>query len=105
MKLLTRSETQRALSMREAIEVVKRAFAELSTGKANSPLRTAVPLPNHDGLTLFMPAYLGESDALAVKIVSIHQRNPERDCPEFTPWWLGLIRPQENRWLSWTADI
>jgi len=81
MKLLTRSETQRALSMRETVEVVKRAFAELSTGHANSPLRTGVPLPNHDGLTLFMPAYLGESDALAVKIVSIHQRNPERGLP------------------------
>lgn len=78
MKLLTRSEVQRALSMREAVEVIKRAFAELSSGNANSPLRASVALPNHDGLTLFMPAYLSESDALAVKIASIHDRNPER---------------------------
>lgn len=81
MKLLSRSEVQRALSMHEAVEVVKRAFAELSCGNANSPLRASVALPNHDGLTLFMPAYLSESDGLAVKIVSIHHRNPERGLP------------------------
>ncbi len=81
MKLLNRSEVQRALSMCEAIEVIKRAFAELSTGNAKSPLRTSVALPNHDGLTLFMPACLGESDALAIKIASIHHRNPERGLP------------------------
>lgn len=81
MRLLTRSDVQRALSMREAVEIIKRAFAELSTGKAESPLRAAVAQPKHDGVTLFMPAYLGESDALAVKIASIHNRNPERGLP------------------------
>ena len=81
MKLLNRSEVQRALSMREAVEVVKRAFAELSSGNAKSPLRASVALPNHDGLTLFMPAYLSESDALAVKIASIHDRNPKCGLP------------------------
>ena len=81
MRLLTRSDVQRALSMREAVEIIKRAFAELSTGNAESPLRAVVALPKHDGVTLFMPAYLGESDALAVKIASIHNRNPERGLP------------------------
>jgi alanine dehydrogenase len=81
MRLLTRSDVQRALSMREAVEIIKRAFAELSTGKAESPLRAVVAQPKHDGVTLFMPAYLSESDALAVKIASIHNRNPERGLP------------------------
>lgn len=81
MRLLTRSDAQRALSMRQAIEIIKRAFAELSTGKAESPLRSVVAQPKHDGVTLVMPAYLSESDALAVKLVSIHHRNPERGLP------------------------
>ncbi len=81
MKLLIRSDVQRALSMREAVEIIKLAFAELSTGQADSPLRTAIAQPNHDGVTLFMPAYLSQSDALAVKIASIHNRNPERGLP------------------------
>lgn len=81
MRLLTRSDVQRALSMREAVEIVKRAFAELSTGNADSPLRAVIAQPNHDGVTLLMPAYLSQSDALAVKLVSIHNRNLERGLP------------------------
>ena len=79
MRLLTRSDVERAITMRDAIEIVKRAFAELSTGSANIPLRVAVPQEKHDGVTLFMPGYLSDSESLAVKIVSVHNRNPERD--------------------------
>lgn len=67
--------------MREAVEIVRNAFVELSTGRADIPLRTALPQPSHDGLTLVMPGYLSESDALAVKIVSIHNRNPQLNLP------------------------
>lgn len=81
MRLLNRSDIQHSLSMREAVEIVKQAFIELSIGKANSPLRTAIPQVKHDGLTLFMPAYLSEADALAVKIASIHNRNAEHGLP------------------------
>ncbi|MFN0112938.1 MAG: ornithine cyclodeaminase family protein [Blastocatellia bacterium] len=81
MRLLTRSDAQNSLSMREAVEIVKRAFVELSTGKAESPLRTAIAQPKHDGLTLMMPAYLSEADAMAVKIVSIHNRNSQLGLP------------------------
>lgn len=81
MRLLNRSDVQHSLSMREAVEIVKHAFIELSSGSADSPLRTAVPLQKHDGLTLFMPAYLSEANALAVKIASIHNRNAERGLP------------------------
>src|SRR5262245_60955422 len=81
MKLLTRSDIQQSISMREAVEVVKLAFGELSTGRADIPLRTALSLPKHDGVTLFMPGYLSDSESFAVKIVSVHNRNPERNLP------------------------
>ena len=81
MRLLTRSDVERAISMRDAIEIVKRAFVELSTGSANVPLRIAVPQEKHDGVTLFMPGYLSVSESLAVKVVSVHNRNPERYLP------------------------
>lgn len=81
MRLLSRYDVQRALSMREAIEIVERAFIELSTGRADIPLRTALPQPEHEGLTLFMPGYLSDSGALAVKIVSIHNRNSQLNLP------------------------
>src|SRR5499426_1638894 len=81
MRLLTRSDVQKSISMREAVEVVKRAFIELSTGRADVPLRIALSQPKHEGITLFMPGYLSDSDSLAVKVVSVHDRNAERDLP------------------------
>ena len=67
--------------MREAVGAVKRAFVELSTGRADVPLRIALSQPKHDGITLFMPGYLSDSESLAVKVVSVHDRNTERGLP------------------------
>jgi len=81
MRLLTRSDVQRSISMREAVEAVKRAFIELSTGRADVPLRIALSQPKGAGVTLVMPGYLSDSESLAVKVVSVHDRNAERDLP------------------------
>ncbi len=81
MRILSRSDVQQAISMQEAIPIVRAAYAQLSTGQAVVPLRVPVPLEKHDAVTLFMPAYLGDSDALAVKIVSVHNRNPSAGLP------------------------
>lgn len=79
MIILNAEEVQRALPMREVIEAMKKAYASLSNGEAEVPLRTRLPIPRHDGLSLFMPAYVGgESEALAVKIVSLFPGNPQR---------------------------
>lgn len=81
MRLLTRSDIQRTLSMRETIEILRPTFAALSTGQACVPPRLVVPQERHHGVTLFMPAYLPETEALAVKVVSVHHQNPTRDLP------------------------
>jgi ornithine cyclodeaminase/alanine dehydrogenase-like protein (mu-crystallin family) len=81
MRLLTRSDVQRSISMREAVEAVKRAFIELSTGRADVPLRIALSQPKGAGVTLVMPGYLSDSESLAVKVISVHDRNAERDLP------------------------
>jgi ornithine cyclodeaminase len=66
--------------MRAAIEAVKRAYAALSAGEAVVPLRTRLPIPNSEALSLFMPAYVRSTDeqALAIKVVSLFPTNPER---------------------------
>jgi len=81
LRVLSRDDVQRAVSMAQAIEAVKGAFAQLSSGRANVPLRTQLPVPKHNGITLFMPAYLEETDSLAVKVVSVFPDNPERSLP------------------------
>jgi alanine dehydrogenase len=81
VRMLTRQDVQRALSMPRAIEAVKGAFAQLSAGQADVPLRTALDVPRHNGVTLFMPAYLSADDAMALKIVSVYNDNPDRGLP------------------------
>ena len=81
LTVLTRADVQQAVSMAQAIEAVKSAFAQLSAGRANVPLRIQLLVPKHEGVTLFMPAYLEETDSLAVKVVSVFAGNPGRGLP------------------------
>ena len=81
LRMLSKQDVQRAVPMRQAIEIVKGAFAQLSSGKAVVPIRTQLPVEKHEGVALFMPAYLSESDDLAVKIVSVFPRNLDRGLP------------------------
>jgi alanine dehydrogenase len=81
MLILTAAEVQKALPMKDAIEAMKRAYASLSDGKAEVPLRTRLSVPPQDAVSLFMPAYVQteSGDALAVKVVSLFPKNPERE--------------------------
>ena len=80
MLILNADEVRRALPMRQAIAAMKDAFASLSNGTAVVPLRTRLPIPGHDALSLFMPAYMksDSAEALAIKVVSLYPQNLER---------------------------
>jgi ornithine cyclodeaminase/alanine dehydrogenase-like protein (mu-crystallin family) len=76
LTLLSANDLRVALPMPAAIAAMKAAFAELSAGQAQVPLRTAVRVPPADGVTLIMPAWLPGS-GLGAKIVSVFPRNVE----------------------------
>jgi len=80
MLILTADEVRKALPMTEAIEAMKKAYASLSDGTAVVPLRTRLPIPNSEALSLFMPAFVNSSEgnALAIKVVSLFPTNPAR---------------------------
>lgn len=80
MLILTSADVRKALPMNEAIQAMKQAYASLSDGKADAPMRTRLPIPAHDALSLLMPAYVQtqDSEALAVKVVSLFPQNPSR---------------------------
>ena len=80
MLILTAEDVRKALPMSEAIEAMKSAYASLSGGTAVVPLRTRLPIPNSEALSLFMPAYVHSADgqALAIKVVSLFPTNPAR---------------------------
>jgi alanine dehydrogenase len=81
IRILSREDVQQALPMGQAIEAIKAAFAQLSTGQADVPLRAALEVDRHNGVTLFMPGYLAEDDQMAVKIVSVVNDNPTKGLP------------------------
>ena len=81
LRILSCEDVRRALPMRQAIEAMKGAFAQLSTGQADVPLRVALNVPRHHGVTLFMPAYLADDDRMAIKIVSVFDDNPAQGLP------------------------
>jgi ornithine cyclodeaminase/alanine dehydrogenase-like protein (mu-crystallin family) len=74
--ILSAAEVRRALPMPAVIASQRRAFAALATGQAVLPLRTPVPIPGEEAVTLFMPARVAGD--LGAKIVSIFPRNPAR---------------------------
>ncbi len=70
----------RALSMRQAIDAMRSAFAQLSSGDADVPVRTGVE--GGDTLALFMPGWLPNERALGTKVVTVTPGNAARGLPQ-----------------------
>lgn len=81
LRILSANDVRQALPMSAAIEGMKEAFAQLSGGQADVPLRARVNVPKQEGVALFMPAYMMDSDDLAVKIVSVFPQNVNKGEP------------------------
>jgi ornithine cyclodeaminase/alanine dehydrogenase-like protein (mu-crystallin family) len=83
MLILNSTEVRQALPMAECIEAMKQAYAALSAGTAEVPLRMRLPVKPHEGFSVFMPAFVDEKDgqSLAVKIVSVFSKNPAKNLP------------------------
>ena len=82
MLILNASEVRKALPMTAAIEAMKSAYAALSSGKAEVPLRIQLPVPPQEGVSLIMPAFVSAGDeALAIKIVSVFPKNRAMGLP------------------------
>lgn len=75
LRVLSASDVRQALPMSEAIQGMKQAFAQLSAGQAQMPLRSRIQ--NQHGTLLLMPVYLEQADSLAMKLVTVfpHNRN------------------------------
>ena len=81
IRVISQSEISQLVSMAQTIEIVKQAFAQLSTGDADVPVRNQLEVAQHNGITLFMPAYLRQTDQLGIKIVSVFPHNREAGIP------------------------
>ncbi|HWQ11798.1 MAG TPA: ornithine cyclodeaminase [Roseiflexaceae bacterium] len=78
MRILTAEDVRRAVPMPAAVDAVAAAFAQLATSQAVVPLRVPIGQQQHDSHTFFMPALLGASGGLGIKVVSVFPHNAER---------------------------
>lgn len=81
MLLLSKEDIKKVFSMNDAVEADKKAFALVAKGKCDSPLRTKILAPKHDGCFLFMPAYAEEMETAALKTVNIFPHNVDIGLP------------------------
>src|SRR5215218_2566582 len=70
---LDESTVGRLLSMEEVIAAMERALADFSSGTVIQPVRTMLPVAEHQGFLGLMPAYTGS--ALGTKVVAFYPRN------------------------------
>ncbi len=75
--ILNKKDVMSILEMNDCMDMVEKAFAELSNGTAVLPLRIGIN-PTSDGSALYMPSYLKEMKALACKVVSVYKNNPTK---------------------------
>ena len=79
--ILTKSDLEKVLTMKEVIEVVETAFSELTRGTATLPLRTGITLSEEAGWMGVMPGYLEKMGSLSTKIVTVFEKNLEKKLP------------------------
>ena len=74
MKILDENAVRGLLNMAELIPATAAALADLSSKKAVQPVRTVLPVADHNGFFGVMPAYNG---ALGAKIVTFYPQNKD----------------------------
>ncbi len=75
MLILTRSDVERLLPMRECIALMADALAARARGETIQPLRTPIRLPDGSGILVSMPAWVATPPALGVKVISVFPGN------------------------------
>ena len=68
-------EVREYLSMTECIRVLEDALKALNQKNALNPLRSSLWLPDKRGLLAIMPGYLGSSEVMGIKTVSVFPGN------------------------------
>lgn len=94
MLLISKEDIMKHYSMREAIEADKKALVAYSSGRSTVPLRTNLAIPEVNGQSLYMPAYVqGSQPSLGIKIVSVYPENSKKNLPN-VPATMIVLNPE-----------
>ena len=78
---LSADDVRRALPMREAIEAMREAFAQLARGEVTLPARARLDAPAEHGLALVMPCHSAAQKLFSVKFITLFDNNAQRGLP------------------------
>ena len=81
MKHFTEQDIRRKIPMLTAIELMRTAFQQLSSGGAIVPIRTVIDSHDHSGRALFMPSYSAAFGLFGLKMVSVFNNNADKNLP------------------------
>lgn len=81
MLILSAAQVKELVEMREAINLMESALAEFSGGHAVMPVQATTRILPRGGLMLSMPAFMGKTDALGSKTLTIYNGNPQKGLP------------------------
>jgi len=81
MLILNRQEVEKLLDLNRLVEALGPAMAELSAVGVSMPPRPVVRVPVWEGLLAVMPVFLGSTQTLATKLVSVFPENPALGLP------------------------
>ncbi len=74
MRIISRSDVERLLPVKECIEVMARAMRATSRGDVTLPIRQFMPVPGTTGKLAIMPGTLGDPDCFGIKLVCKYDR-------------------------------
>ncbi len=80
-RVFSAADVRAALPMRKAVEVMREAFHDVSSGEVTAPLRTHMRLASHHADVLVMPSHTPRLDRVGAKVISLHPGNAERGLP------------------------
>ena len=92
---LDEAAVDRLLRMEEVIPAMERALADFSSGKVVQPVRTMLPVVEHEGFLGLMPAYTGA--ALGTKLVAFYPHNTDVPTHHAT---ILLFKPETGEPLA-----
>src|SRR5258706_5437630 len=79
MLIISQQEVVELLPMDECMAVMADALTSLARGDALLPLRTMLHLPRNLGILATMPGYLGDPEALGIKVITVFPGNHDTD--------------------------
>ncbi len=78
---LSAADVYRALPMSAAIEAMREAFGQLSSGQVTLPTRARLDAPGEHGLALVMPCHCNAQKLFTVKFTTVFDEGPQRGLP------------------------